>query len=171
VHRLVFIRMCMALSLSLALCVRAQDALTGVGVGDGQTNGLDQFCINLANERLQQFFVGLTFKQEQREYESEGIPWTYVDFGDNQGVMDLLSRVRPPWHTGTTVIYSRARPSLSLARVCVCAVGLLLLMLTVFCWVGWGDGCLLCVHVCVCVVRGWVRGVTVAAHGPAAAAG
>jgi hypothetical protein len=116
VHRLVFIRMCMALSLSLALCVRAQDALTGVGVGDGQTNGLDQFCINLANERLQQFFVGLTFKQEQGEYESEGIPWTHVDFGDNQGVMDLLSRVRPPWHTGTTVIHSRACPSLSLSR-------------------------------------------------------
>ena len=59
-----------------------------------QSNGLDQFCINFANERLQQFFVSLLFKVEQAEYEREGLPWSHIEFGDNQAVVDLISKVR-----------------------------------------------------------------------------
>lgn len=31
------------------------------------------------------------FKQEQEEYQREGVPWTSVRFRDNQEVLDLLA--------------------------------------------------------------------------------
>jgi myosin V len=54
------------------------------------TNDLEQFCINLANEKLQQHFNAHVFKQEQAEYEHEGIDWSRVAFVDNQDVLDLI---------------------------------------------------------------------------------
>ncbi|KAI8467171.1 MAG: P-loop containing nucleoside triphosphate hydrolase protein [Monoraphidium minutum] len=53
-------------------------------------NDLEQFCINLANEKLQQHFNHHVFKQEQAEYEREGIDWSYIEFVDNQDVLDLI---------------------------------------------------------------------------------
>ncbi|KAF8063028.1 XI-F [Scenedesmus sp. PABB004] len=53
-------------------------------------NDLEQFCINLANEKLQQHFNQHVFKQEQAEYEREQIDWSYIQFVDNQDVLDLI---------------------------------------------------------------------------------
>jgi myosin V len=53
-------------------------------------NSFEQLCINLANEKLQQAFNAHVFKGEQEEYAEEGIAWSYVDFVDNQDVLDLL---------------------------------------------------------------------------------
>ena len=53
-------------------------------------NSFEQLCINLANEKLQQAFNAHVFKGEQEEYADEGIDWSYVDFIDNQDVLDIL---------------------------------------------------------------------------------
>uniref|UniRef100_A0A3B4WNT7 Unconventional myosin-VIIa-like n=1 Tax=Seriola lalandi dorsalis TaxID=1841481 RepID=A0A3B4WNT7_SERLL len=55
------------------------------------TNSFEQLCINFANEKLQQFFVGHIFKLEQEEYLKEDIVWSNIDFCDNQNILDLLA--------------------------------------------------------------------------------
>ena len=55
-------------------------------------NDFEQFCINLANEKLQQHFNQHVFKMEQAEYEREKIDWSYIEFVDNQDVLDLIER-------------------------------------------------------------------------------
>ena len=57
-----------------------------------KTNSFEQFCINLANEKLQQHFNQHVFKTEQEEYEREAIDWSYIEFVDNQDVLDLIEK-------------------------------------------------------------------------------
>jgi len=59
-----------------------------------QVNSFEQFCINLANEQLQQHFIKFIFAHEQQEYEAEGINWSYVEFRDNKQCLDLFLAVR-----------------------------------------------------------------------------
>ena len=55
-------------------------------------NDFEQFCINLANEKLQQHFTQHVFKMEQAEYQREEIDWSYITFVDNQDVLDLIEK-------------------------------------------------------------------------------
>nr|GEW22493.1 myosin-1 [Tanacetum cinerariifolium] len=55
-------------------------------------NSLEQFCINYANERLQQHFNRHLFKLEQEEYIQDGIDWAKVDFEDNQDCLSLFEK-------------------------------------------------------------------------------
>ncbi|EKX36969.1 hypothetical protein GUITHDRAFT_165588 [Guillardia theta CCMP2712] len=53
-------------------------------------NRFEQFCINYANEKLQQYFVEFVFKLEQAEYIAEGIDWQQVGFSDNRASIELI---------------------------------------------------------------------------------
>ncbi|PWA30523.1 hypothetical protein CCH79_00015367 [Gambusia affinis] len=53
-------------------------------------NSFEQFCINYANEKLQQQFNLHVFKLEQEEYMKEEIPWTLIDFCDNKPCINLI---------------------------------------------------------------------------------
>ncbi|KAJ6336110.1 hypothetical protein OIU78_012671 [Salix suchowensis] len=57
-----------------------------------KANSFEQFCINFTNEKLQQHFNQHVFKMEQEEYAKEEINWNYVEFVDNQDVLDLIEK-------------------------------------------------------------------------------
>ncbi|RVD93180.1 myosin heavy chain [Tubulinosema ratisbonensis] len=55
-----------------------------------EQNGFDQFCINWANERIQNEFVKRMFTERQSFYKSENIPWPEVSFNSNDKIIGLL---------------------------------------------------------------------------------
>ncbi|KFK29251.1 hypothetical protein AALP_AA7G109000 [Arabis alpina] len=71
---------------------RAISILDIYGFESFKNNSFEQFCINYANERLQQHFNRHLFKLEQEEYEGDGIDWTKVEFKDNQECLNLIEK-------------------------------------------------------------------------------
>lgn len=55
-------------------------------------NSFEQLCINYCNEALQQQFNLFVLKNEQAEYDKEGIAWSFISFPDNQDVLDLIDK-------------------------------------------------------------------------------
>ena len=55
-----------------------------------ENNSFEQFCINYANEKLQQQYNQHIFKLSQQEYVREKINWSMLQFNDNQACLDLI---------------------------------------------------------------------------------
>lgn len=57
-----------------------------------KTNSLEQFCINYANEKLQQLYISYIFKAEINEFIWEGLKdfLCELNFRDNQSILDLF---------------------------------------------------------------------------------
>ena len=55
-------------------------------------NSFEQLCINYCNEALQQQFNAYVLQNEQAEYEREGIQWSFIEFPENQDVLDLMEK-------------------------------------------------------------------------------
>lgn len=58
-----------------------------------ERNSFEQLCINLANERLQQYFVDNVLVAEQGLYQREGLEWKGLALPDSQPVVNCISQV------------------------------------------------------------------------------
>lgn len=67
-------------------------------------NSFEQLCINYCNEKLQQLFIELVLKQEQEEYQREGIQWQHIDYFNNKIIVDLIEAQ----HKGVLAILDEA---------------------------------------------------------------
>ncbi|KAM3925010.1 unconventional myosin-IXa isoform 2-T2 [Leptodactylus fuscus] len=62
------------------------------GFEDYGSNSFEQFCINFANERLQHYFNQHLFQLEQEQYRLEGISWNNINYTNNEGCINLISK-------------------------------------------------------------------------------
>lgn len=53
-------------------------------------NSIEQMCIDLTNEQLQNYFNAHVFEEEQKEYEREKIDVSKIEFAQNQPTLDLF---------------------------------------------------------------------------------
>nr|XP_022305174.1 unconventional myosin-Id-like isoform X4 [Crassostrea virginica] len=67
-------------------------------------NSFEQLCINYCNEKLQQLFIELVLKQEQEEYQREGIEWQHIEYFNNKVIVDLIEAQ----HKGVLAILDEA---------------------------------------------------------------
>jgi len=73
-----------------------KDGISWIGILDVfgfeifENNSFEQFCINFANERLQQYFNEHVLKAEQDLYKKEALLWDPIDLPDNQDCIDLV---------------------------------------------------------------------------------
>mmetsp|Transcript_75830 Transcript_75830/g.119785 ORF Transcript_75830/g.119785 Transcript_75830/m.119785 type:complete len:973 (-) Transcript_75830:129-3047(-) len=58
-----------------------------------QQNSFEQLCINLANERLQQYFMENALVSEESLYAREGLPWTPLRLPDCEPVIQCVNQV------------------------------------------------------------------------------
>eukprot|EP01065_Artemidia_motanka_P009221 TRINITY_DN1470_c0_g1_i2.p1 TRINITY_DN1470_c0_g1~~TRINITY_DN1470_c0_g1_i2.p1 ORF type:complete len:1668 (+),score=456.60 TRINITY_DN1470_c0_g1_i2:65-5005(+) len=59
-----------------------------------EKNSLEQLCINLANEMLQNHYNSYIFEADMEECRQEGIDVTAVDFKDNACTVELISQAK-----------------------------------------------------------------------------
>ncbi|XP_075340650.1 unconventional myosin-Va [Odontesthes bonariensis] len=82
--------------LNSALRAQRAQAKSFIGVLDiygfetFERNSFEQFCINYANEKLQQQFNRHVFHLEQEEYVREELAWNRIEFSDNQQCITLI---------------------------------------------------------------------------------
>eukprot|EP00920_Eleutheroschizon_duboscqi_P030310 GHVT01073551.1.p1 GENE.GHVT01073551.1~~GHVT01073551.1.p1 ORF type:complete len:867 (+),score=166.86 GHVT01073551.1:1062-3662(+) len=57
-----------------------------------ENNSMEQYLINYANERLQQFFIQQVFQAEKAEYEAEGIDHSMIVYSDNAIVLEVFDK-------------------------------------------------------------------------------
>uniref|UniRef100_A0A8C4ZP39 Myosin X n=1 Tax=Gadus morhua TaxID=8049 RepID=A0A8C4ZP39_GADMO len=64
------------------------------GFENFEVNRFEQFNINYANEKLQEYFNKHIFSLEQLEYNREGLVWQDINWMDNGECLDLIEKVR-----------------------------------------------------------------------------
>ena len=57
---------------------------------DKNVNNVSKISFFSLFYRLQQLFIELVLKQQQEEYESEGLEWVHIDYFNNQIICDLV---------------------------------------------------------------------------------
>ncbi|KAI1898304.1 hypothetical protein AGOR_G00070940 [Albula goreensis] len=78
--------------------IKGKDNFKSIGILDifgfenFQVNRFEQFNINYANEKLQEYFNKHIFSLEQLEYNREGIRWDAIDWMDNAECLDLIEK-------------------------------------------------------------------------------
>ncbi|GJQ73930.1 Myo1C [Trypoxylus dichotomus] len=55
-----------------------------------EKNGFEQLMINYCNEKLEQFIISATLKDEQEEIIKEGLEWTRIEYFNNINICQLL---------------------------------------------------------------------------------
>nr|XP_010955573.1 unconventional myosin-X [Camelus bactrianus] len=78
--------------------IKGKDDFKSIGILDifgfenFEVNHFEQFNINYANEKLQEYFNKHIFSLEQLEYNREGLVWEDIDWIDNGECLDLIEK-------------------------------------------------------------------------------
>ncbi|XP_021402400.1 unconventional myosin-X [Lonchura striata] len=78
--------------------IRSKEDFKTIGILDifgfenFEINRFEQFNINYANEKLQEYFNKHIFSLEQLEYSREGLIWEDIDWTDNGECLDLIEK-------------------------------------------------------------------------------